>query len=192
MEKVMFSEEIDVFAEASLQTMPSFRVIQLARQIPRKNTQKMIETILMVVSNIRYKKPALWIFMFLRRSGAHIFEMNGSKFCTGCADYAIAFLTLARTCGIPCRLIHAFKKDWLKSRRLHIESHCFVEYYDKKHKKWVLTDPTEGKILPNLPEEYVLHTKGKDLWEINLKHYFHMLMSATKFRRQWQKQNLSH
>jgi hypothetical protein len=170
--------------------MPSFRVFELARKIPRKNVTKTIELVLELISAIRYWRPKLWIFMFLRRSGAHIFELNGSKFCTGCADYAIAFLTLARACQIPCRLVHALKKDWLKSKKLHIQGHCFVECFDKKQDKWILTDPTKGIVLKELPQEYVSHACGKDLWDINLKSYFHMLFSATRFRKRWKEQNL--
>lgn len=185
----MLAEDFENFAQASQQTMPNFKVFELARKIPRKNTTKTIQLILSIISSIRFYQPAYWLFIFLRRSGAHIFELNGKKFCTGCADYAIAFLTLARACEIPCRLVHAFKKDWLKSRKLHIQAHCFVECYDKKANQWVLTDPTQGTILKELPEEYVFHALGKDLWDINLKSYFHMLFSATKFRKCWKKQN---
>jgi len=183
----MFPNDIDKWVNFSPQTYPNSNVISIRQNIWGATTEK-IYYILERTFLIRYKKSFFTkMRVFLRRSGSEIWgKAFGDGFCTGCADYAVAFLTLARSCHIPCRIIHAFSESWLKTGSIfYIRAHFFVEYFDEENDQWILVDPTKGKVLKSWPKEYVKDEVGEDIWGMGLKSYFDMLRHAWRFRSQW-------
>lgn len=79
-------------------------------------------------------------------------EIWKSGLSTGCTDYCTVFATLARQLKIPTTLLHTAEYGWLMkvnsgaSWQKNI-GHVFCECYCDG--KWVLVDPTCGKIIDN-------------------------------------------
>lgn len=65
--------------------------------------------------------------LFRQRTATEIIK---TKIATGCTDYALAFIALARAKGIPTKYIEAIRQRWLeKGDEQFIEGHVFAECF---------------------------------------------------------------
>lgn len=83
-------------------------------------------------------------------------EIWKSKTATGCTDYAILFATFARQIDIPTTILHTAEEGWVKKLQQnqdynHHYGHSFCECF--YNNRWVLVDPTCGKIELNYNPE---------------------------------------
>jgi len=93
-------------------------------------------------------------------------EIIKSKKHTGCHDTNLIFVTLARSCGIPCKYIAGLRKEngnW---------GHCVSEIF--VNKRWLLVDSSDYKIdiFPEFSEFYkkfYVMGIGLDSWDIKIK-----------------------
>ena len=76
-------------------------------------------------------------------------EIWNSGMATGCTDYAILFMTMARQLGIPTTMLETAERQWLvnsiygKKEDSH-RGHAFCECYVNGN--WILVDPTYKKV----------------------------------------------
>ena len=104
--------------------------------------------------------------LFRKRTAAEIIK---SKKVTGCTDYAIIFIALARAKKIPTKYIEAIRKRWLDiGDENHIEGHVFAEC--QINNKWYIIDPQQGAIRSDY-RNYTIYKKGLDSWDIGIKSF---------------------
>lgn len=102
--------------------------------------------------------------LFRKRTAGEIIK---NRTATGCTDYAIAFIALARAKNIPTRYVEAIRRRWLDiGDDSQIEGHVFAECYISN--KWYIIDPQEGTIRTDY-RKYVVYKKGLDSWDIGIK-----------------------
>ncbi|RAM59312.1 hypothetical protein DS67_00400 [Mesotoga sp. SC_4PWA21] len=97
---------------------------------------------------------------------------------TGCTDYGLAFVSLARAKGIPSVFIQTARIDWIEARKKSnsgmIVGHILVEVYLEE--KWYLVDSTSGRLYLNydrnnfsLPDGYYVFAKSIEVWDSGAK-----------------------
>lgn len=104
--------------------------------------------------------------LFRKRTADEIIK---SGKVTGCTDYAIVFIALARAKKIPTKYIEAIRKRWLDiGDENHIEGHVFAEC--QINNKWYIIDPQQGAIRSDY-RNYTIYKKGLDSWDIGIKSF---------------------
>jgi len=110
-------------------------------------------------------------------------EIVKSKELTGCTDYAIVFIALARAKKIPTKYIEAIKKTWLDTGDSNrIEGHVFAECLIED--KWYIIDPQRGVVIDDY-KGYVIYKKGLDSWSIGIKSFDELESKFFDFRRKY-------
>jgi hypothetical protein len=105
-------------------------------------------------------------------------EIITSGGVTGCTDYGLAFVSLARAKGIPSVFIQTARIDWIEARKKSnsgmIIGHILVEVYIDG--KWYLVDSTSGRLYLNydrnnfsLPDGYYVFAKSIEVWDSGAK-----------------------
>lgn len=106
-------------------------------------------------------------------------EILQSRISSGCADYGLVFVALARSRGMPCVFVQTTLKRWVKKSRKRgmcvfpIEGHIFVEVYIKG--KWYLVDPSRGILLLDydkdnmtIRKEFCVFAKSLEVWDTGI------------------------
>lgn len=103
-----------------------------------------------------------------------------SKGVTGCTDYGLAFVALAREKGIPTVFIQTARIDWIKDRiesnsgRIvgHILAEVYIDSNNDGTKEWCLVDSTAGRLYLNYnkdnfsyPDGYFVFAKSLEVWD---------------------------
>jgi transglutaminase-like putative cysteine protease len=118
------------------------------------------------------------IKLFRKRTAEEIIK---SKKVTGCTDYAVIFISLARARGIPTKYVEAVRKKWLDiGDGDHIEGHVFAECQIKG--KWYIIDPQEGAIRADY-RRYVVYKKGLDSWSIGIRSFENLRERFLDFKK---------
>ncbi|MBU1292284.1 transglutaminase-like domain-containing protein [Patescibacteria group bacterium] len=118
--------------------------------------------------------------LFRKRTADEIIE---SKKLTGCTDYAIVFIALARAKEIPTKYIEAIRKRWLDiGDQNHIEGHIFVECLIGN--KWYIIDPQEGAIRTDY-RKYAIFKKGLDSWGIGIRNFDDLKGKFLEFKEEY-------
>lgn len=109
--------------------------------------------------------PAIKNELFRKRTADEIIR---SGFATGCTDYALAFIALARASGIPAQYVETIKKSWIESPDMNrLEGHVFSEVLIKE--TWYVVDPQGGSVRLWYPNLYVIAGKGLDSWDLHMR-----------------------
>ena len=96
------------FLEAGEQTRLTQSTKDTARQFRAGGLDLILEILTWLQKNIKEdKSPETKNKLFRRRTAGQVIE---SKMATGCTDYALAFIALARAKGIPTKYIEAIKQ----------------------------------------------------------------------------------
>ena len=121
--------------------------------------------------------------LFRKRTADEIIK---SGKVTGCTDYAIVFIALARAKGIPTKYIEAIRKRWLDiGDENHIEGHVFTEC--QINDKWYITDPQQGVIRTDY-RNYAIYKKGLDSWNIGIRSFDDLKEKFIDFKREYKTQ----
>ncbi len=83
-----------------------------------------------------------------------------------CSYYASAFVILARSCGIPSRLVQGYRTsagDVLHIKVLSTDAHAWAECYIEGI-GWVLFDPTPGMKSPSGSSGWMTHAEAADYY----------------------------
>ncbi|MFH1428097.1 MAG: transglutaminase-like domain-containing protein [Patescibacteria group bacterium] len=120
------------------------------------------------------------IKLFRKRTADEIIK---SRKVTGCTDYAIVFIALARAKGIPTKYIEAIRKRWLDiGDESHIEGHVFAEC--QINDKWYIIDPQQGTIRTDY-RSYAIYKKGLDSWDIDIRSFEDLKEKFIDFRKKY-------
>jgi len=118
--------------------------------------------------------------LFRKRTADEIIKSGKA---TGCTDYAIAFIALARAKNIPTKYIEAIRKRWLDiGDDNHIEGHVFAECYVDN--KWYIIDSQEGTVRTDY-RRYVIYKKGLDSWDIGIKSFDDLKKKFLDFKKKY-------
>ncbi|MFH1551932.1 MAG: transglutaminase-like domain-containing protein [bacterium] len=145
----------------------------------QKNTDLILEILDWIFNNFKNiennKKEKNKLFR--KRTADEIIE---SRKTSGCTDYAIVFIALARAKGIPTKYIEAIRKRWLDIGDENcIEGHIFAECLIKN--RWYIIDPQEGSIRADY-RRYVIFKKGFDSWDIGIRNLEDLREKFLSFR----------
>ncbi|MFH0800389.1 MAG: hypothetical protein V2A66_09460 [Pseudomonadota bacterium] len=96
--------------------------------------------------------------LFVCRRSAH--EVIGSRFVFACGDYAETFLSLLKNTGMEARLLKVVGAEFIYGDGDMDVGHDLVEVFDRRTGRWVLTDPTAGKVYRKYNGEQQFTTSG--------------------------------
>lgn len=145
---------------------------QIAKELRKPSAEKTLATIGQWMAEGLTYNPEL---AFAWRNFDSVME---SKLISGCADYAIVFAALSRSCGIPTVFVKTMDVDWIHAFREagkceQWTGHVFLEVHWKR--KWRLLDPEALKLYDDydpgmriLPGLRYAYDKGHDPYEIIL------------------------
>ena len=106
-----------------------------------------------------------------------------SKMATGCTDFALVFISLARAKKIPTKYVEAIRRKWLDiGDENYIEGHVFAECFINN--KWHIIDPQEGAIKIDY-QRFVIFAKGLDSWDIGIKNINDLKNEFLKFQKEY-------
>lgn len=110
-------------------------------------------------------KPTLF-----RKRTAHQILMSGVS--TGCTDWGLAFIALARASHIPARYVETFDEAWLQDAEAEtIRGHVFIDVFVEG--AWKVYDPGKGLYDKNRyvrkDRPHVVAGKGLDFGHIYLR-----------------------
>lgn len=131
-------ENSEKFLEFEKLTQPNEEIIKTAEGLRGETEGESIENILSFIrdniKNIELEKENKkeWKKLFNQRSSEEVLKTKESY---GCTDTAELFISLARKCGIPAKLIEG--KRIGKSG-----THTWVQIFNEN--KWIDVDPTQG------------------------------------------------
>lgn len=103
--------------------------------------------------------------LFRKRTAEQILQ---DSFGTGCTDFTLVFVTLARAKGVPTKYVELLKHDWLTSKRKKIDGHVVAEVYLEPN--WYYVDPTRKTVSLKPPSGFVLYERGLDSWNLDITH----------------------
>jgi len=82
--------------------------------------------------------------VFVCRRSAH--EIIGSGFLFACGDYAETFLSFLKIVGREARLVKVVGIGYVNGKDDLDGGHDLVEIFDRQTGRWILTDPTVGRV----------------------------------------------
>lgn len=124
------------------------------------------------------------IDLFRKRTAEEIIK---SGFLTGCTDYALAFIVLARACHIPTKYVEAIRNKWLDiGTEEYLEGHVFAECFINN--KWYIIDPEEGDIKSSYGR-FQIYAKDLDSWSLGIKNFDDLKVKFLEFRKNYKKTN---
>lgn len=155
------------FLNQGKQTEITAYIKVIAARFKSKGLDLILEILSWLKKNIKEdKSPETKNKLFRRRTAGEIIE---SQMATGCTDYALAFIALARAKGIPTKYVETIRNKWLDiGNEKFIEGHVFAECFISG--KWRIIDPHEGAIKMSY-ERFKILKEGLDSWDIGIKSF---------------------
>lgn len=121
---------------------------------------KWINENLNLTSDIEFKKEC-----FRKRTADEIVQ---SKIATGCTDYALVFLALARAAGIAATYVEALDAEWARRPDYeNIRGHIFCEV--ALDDKIYIVDTQGATVRPWIGKRYVVVGRGLDSWDLGVR-----------------------
>ncbi len=118
--------------------------------------------------------------IFRKRKSSEILK---DGFVTGCTDYVLAYIPLARYNGIPTKYVEALDRHWLKNldrkgEISRIRGHVVAR--SKINDEWLIVDVDGGNIDLNINSEdrrsssyfhrrFEIIGEGKDSWDLGIR-----------------------
>jgi hypothetical protein len=117
--------------------------------------------------------------LFRQRTAEEIIK---SGMVTGCTDWALAFIILARANNLPTKYVEAIRNKWLETGTGdYIEGHVFAECFIGG--KWYIVDPQEGDI-KTAYRRFKIFKKGIDSWDIGIRNFDDLKRQFLEFRKE--------
>jgi hypothetical protein len=157
-------EKINCWLKEGKQSKKTELIKNICNEFKGDDLEKTVQILYWINKNMRHCKSQEEVErVFATRAAGEIIK---NKKHTGCHDVDLIFVTLARSCGIPCKYIAGLGKETGKG------GHCVSEIYINK--KWLLVDPSNYRvdIFPEFSEFYrkfYVMGVGLDSWEIGIR-----------------------
>lgn len=112
-------------------------------------------------------------------------EIVKSRLVTGCSDFALVFIVLARSKNIPTKYIETIKRQWLeKGDKQHLQGHIFAKCFIND--KWYIINPEQGTIVFAY-RHYVFWKQGLDSWDIGIHNFNELRDQFLEFQKSYKK-----
>jgi len=169
------------FLEPGGQTQLTDSIKDTARQFRANDLDLILKILAWIQKNIKEdSSPEIKNRLFRKRTAGEIIE---SKLATGCTDYALAFIALARAKGVPTKYIEAIRNKWLDiGDENFIEGHVFAECFING--KWHIIDPQEGTIKVS-HQRFKIFKEGLDSWDIGIKSFSDLKKKFMEFKNDY-------
>lgn len=176
-------KEIEQFLTDGPQTKKTPLIRKVAELFREENFCLIFEILTWLRNNLKddfQEKEKLELFR--KRTAGEIIESGRA---TGCTDWALAFIVLARSGGIPTKYVETIRNKWLDiGAEDHIEGHVFAECYVDG--KWYIIDPQEGDI-KTAYRRFKIFKKGLDSWSIGIKNFDELKKQFLEFKEEFGK-----
>ena len=138
-------------------------VEEIANQFSSENPFVLIFEIIAYLNNNLTQRVDNKTDVFRNRTAEQILK---DGYATGCTDYTLAFLVLARSLGFTAEYVELLEINWLKGNDENIIGH--VEAKVTIQGSGYFVDPTHGSISIYQPSGMVIYKMGKDSWDIGI------------------------
>jgi len=172
------------YLKSGKQTEASKEIIKISSQFKLDSFDLILEIMGWLHSYFR-PKPEELEKVFRKRTADEIIK---SRFITGCSDYALTFVALARAKKIPVRYVETISKEWLENGDLdHIQGHVFADVYINN--EWYIVDPQDGSIksrYATFRRQQIVFGKGLDSWDLGIKDLNMMKKKFKDFKEKYE------
>ncbi len=156
----------------------------IANSIEGDDFEYVIRLLRWLNRNLKYPEPegVEKNDIFRKRTASKIIE---DGFATGCTDFTLVFIALARAKGIPTKYVEVISKDYFDDTdpskvRGHVFAECFIK------DDWYGVDPMGGHLKFNTKYPgYIIYARGLDSWDIGIKDLASMREKFTSFSKEF-------
>ena len=107
---------------------------------------------------------------------------------TGCTDYALVFLSLARASNFEVKYVEAIETKWMEEGGERVLGHVFAEVH--LHNTWYIVDPQGALIKAWYGKRYVIYAKGTDSWDIGIRNFEDLKKKFSEYREKYNTQKI--
>lgn len=175
------NKQIKKYLNDGSQTEITPNIEKVAASFNSKRLELIFEILQWVQKNIKHADSVEFKNDFFRKRTAS--EIVKSKIATGCTDYALVFIALARAKKIPTLYVEAIRRKWLDiGDEQYIEGHVFAECFIGG--RWYIIDP-EGGAIQIAYQRFIIFEKGLDSWDIGIKNINDLKSKFLKFKEKY-------
>lgn len=176
------NKSISKYLSSGPQTNIGTEIKNLSKSFRKDGINLIFEILDWFHKNLKEKNGRIKNKFFRRRTAQEIIK---SGFVTGCTDWALAFIVLARTKKIPTVYVETIRRKWLETGKDDfIEGHVFAEVYIDDH--WYIVDPEQSSIKDKYGK-WVVFKRGLDSWDIGIKSFEGLKEQFLSFREEFRK-----
>ncbi len=154
------------FLKAGKQTEITPKITEIVNSIEVTDFEFVVKALRWVNKNIKYPAPdgIEKNDIFRTRTADQIIN---DGFATGCTDFALVFVAIARAKGIPTKYVEVISKSYFSDNPDRVGGHVFAECFIKD--EWWGVDPMNGNLKFNTKyPNYVVYARGLDSWDLGI------------------------
>ncbi|OGC48024.1 MAG: hypothetical protein A3A94_00105 [Candidatus Portnoybacteria bacterium RIFCSPLOWO2_01_FULL_43_11] len=178
------NQSLTQYLKSGHQTKITPEIKKIANSFTKDGFDLIFEILAWLHKNLRAEdNPEIKDKLFRKRTAQEIIK---SGFVTGCTDWALAFIILARVKKIPTRYVEIIRRRWLEEgKNDFIEGHIFAEVYLNNH--WYIIDPEEASI-KDWYNRWIIFRRGLDSWDIGIRNFKDLKEQFLEFRAEYKSQ----
>lgn len=175
------NQSIVQYLNSGPQTEITLGVKKIAKSFTKDGINLIFEILSWLRKNLRTENSQeIKKKVFRRRTAQEIIE---SGFVTGCTDWTLAFIVLARAKGISTKYVETIKRQWLDEGRGdlikgHVLAECFIDG------RWYIIDTQERAIRIDY-QRFIIFKKGLDSWNIGIKNFDELKEQFLEFKKKY-------
>jgi transglutaminase-like putative cysteine protease len=166
------------FLVSSKQCELSDAIVSIAKSIEGSEFEFVVNLLAWLNKHVKYSRlgPEEKNKIFRKRTAI---EIINEGYGSGCTDFALVFIAIARAKGIPTKYVEVISKDYFSDSDLNrVRGHVFAECY--LNDSWYGVDPMAGLLKFNCKYPgYVIYARGLDSWDLEI---FDMDSMREKFK----------
>jgi len=158
---------MEEFLKEGNQTKITNEIKEIVKAIEGEDFEFVVKALRWLNKNIRNKLPegVEKNVVFRKRTAADVIR---DGYASGCTDFALVLIAIARTKGIPTKYVEVISKDYFEDNDLSkVRGHVFAECFLKG--EWFGVDPMGGTLKFNTTyPKYVVYARGLDSWDLGI------------------------
>ena len=157
---------MEEFLKSGKQTEVTDKIKDIANSVEGDGFEFVIKLLRLVNKSIKYPAPEgiEKNDIFRARTADQIIK---DGFATGCTDFALVFISVARAKSIPTKYVEVISKDYFSDDLDKVRGHVFAECYIDA--EWWGIDPMGGNLKSNTKyPNYVVYGRGLDSWDLGI------------------------
>jgi len=177
----MDKSDVSKYLQSGPQTEITTKIEKIAQSFKKEGIDLVFEILSWIYKNIKFNQENK-MKLFRQRTADQIIK---DGFATGCTDWALIFIVLARAKKIPTIYVETIRKRWLEEgEEDKIEGHIFAECFIDE--KWHIINPEQATI-HGWYEPYIIFKKGLDSWDIEIKNFDDLKNQFLEFKNEYKK-----